>query len=53
MLETLADMLDRTLTPPGGADLAAGKEILLDSLDTVRAEIAARFKHSPSDEGKR
>lgn len=33
LLETLSDMLDRTLTPPGGADLAAGKAILLDGLE--------------------
>jgi AcrR family transcriptional regulator len=40
VLETLADMLDRTLTPPGGADLAAGKAVLLGKLDEARAGFA-------------
>lgn len=39
VLETLVDMLDRTLTPPG-ADLAAGKAVLVDGLEETRAGFA-------------
>jgi AcrR family transcriptional regulator len=41
LLETLSDMLDRTLTPPGGADLAAGKKVLLDGLERTLADFEA------------
>lgn len=52
VLKTLTDMLDRALTPPGGADLAAGRAILLSGIDQARAEFAARFDYlsQPSDE---
>lgn len=41
LLETMSIMLDRTLTPPGGADLAAGKAILLDGLERNLAAFEA------------
>lgn len=41
LLETLADLLDRALTPPDGADLANGRALLLGGLDQVRAALAA------------
>jgi AcrR family transcriptional regulator len=52
VLETLADMLDRTLTPAGGVDLAAGRSILLSGIDRARANLAVRFNHPnrPSDQ---
>lgn len=40
VLETPADLLDLGLTPPGGADLAAGKAVLLDGLKQARAAFA-------------
>jgi len=51
VLRTLSDMLDRTLTPPGGADLAAGKALLLGAVDRTRAELAARHKKSTRPRG--
>lgn len=42
VLETLADLLDLGLTPSGGADLAAGKAILLDGPKQARADFADR-----------
>jgi hypothetical protein len=42
VLKTLAHMVDRTLTPPGGADLAAGTSLVLSVLDRSRGEYAAR-----------
>ncbi|MEU8251049.1 hypothetical protein [Nonomuraea sp. NPDC048916] len=50
LLETLADLLDRALTPPGGADLANGKAVLLGGLDQARAALAAALNRQ---EGKR
>jgi AcrR family transcriptional regulator len=41
LLETIADMLDRALTPSEGADLAKGKATLLGGLRQVRADMAA------------
>ncbi|WP_203655182.1 TetR/AcrR family transcriptional regulator [Actinocatenispora rupis] len=46
VLEALVDILDRTLTPPSGADLAAGKAILLDGVDRARADFAARYRRA-------
>jgi AcrR family transcriptional regulator len=45
VLETLTDMLDRTLTPAGadlGAELAAGRAILLGGLEEARAGFTVR-----------
>ncbi|WP_037368287.1 TetR/AcrR family transcriptional regulator [Amycolatopsis orientalis] len=49
VLETLVDLLDRTLTPPG-ADLAAGKAILVEGLDKARAGFAPR-NHRTNEHG--
>ncbi|MFB8279071.1 TetR/AcrR family transcriptional regulator [Nocardia colli] len=43
LLTTLADLLERALTPPGGADLARGKALLLEELD--RAEFGSEASH--------
>ncbi|MEU8898640.1 TetR/AcrR family transcriptional regulator [Nocardia sp. NPDC048505] len=41
VVDTLADLLDLGLTPPGGPDLAAGKSYLLDALTRTRAAFSA------------
>ncbi|WP_262379730.1 TetR/AcrR family transcriptional regulator [Nonomuraea sp. PA05] len=47
VLAALADLLDRALTPPGGADLAAGKALLLDGVDQVRAALGTASGGTP------
>jgi AcrR family transcriptional regulator len=42
LLETLAELLERALTPPGGANLAAGKAALLGGLAQARAGFTAQ-----------
>ncbi|WP_433366348.1 TetR/AcrR family transcriptional regulator [Streptosporangium sp. CA-115845] len=44
LLETLADLLDRALTLPDGADLARGKAVLLGGLDEVRSAMAVALR---------
>ena len=51
VLQTFADMLDRSLSPPGGANLAAGKANLLDGIDRARADFAARFNRQHREKG--
>lgn len=40
LLATLADLLERALTPPDGADLNRGKTLLLAGLDQARADMS-------------
>ncbi|MFG2074684.1 DNA-binding transcriptional regulator, AcrR family [Nonomuraea maritima] len=41
LLEALADLLDRGLTPPRGADLRAAKEVLMSELDHAREGLSS------------
>lgn len=41
LLEALADLLDRGLTPPRGADLRAAKEVLMSELDHAREDLSS------------
>ncbi|WP_329405768.1 TetR/AcrR family transcriptional regulator [Nocardia vinacea] len=41
VVDALAELLELGLTPPTGADLAAGKAIMLDALATARAKFFA------------
>jgi AcrR family transcriptional regulator len=43
LLGTVADMLDRTVTPPKAPDLPAGREVLLGVLEQARADLATRL----------
>ncbi|WP_336204350.1 TetR/AcrR family transcriptional regulator [Nonomuraea sp. LPB2021202275-12-8] len=49
LLETLADLLDRALAPPDGADLANGRAVLLGGLDEVRTALSAALSRQEGE----